>query len=180
MKKTKELPVDEQELEALSKRLEQGRLEPADYALLKALIDTIQVARWLLERNRLSMRRLQRMLFGAGTEKTSQVLPAQPACKERSKESKEKKKRKGHGRRASKDYPGAQRVKVDHQELHAGASCPDCDRGHLYDTNKPGVRVYLVGQAPVRATIYETQKLRCAVCGKLFGAAPPAEAGVEK
>ena len=62
--------------------------------------------------------------------------------------------------------------------LQAGAECPACGTGTRYEINEPGVSIRFIGQAPVRATIYELQKLSCQLCVKLFTAEPPAEAGV--
>jgi hypothetical protein len=44
----------------------------------------------------------------------------------------------------------------------------------------PGVLIRFVGQAPVQATIYQLQKLRCGLCGQVFTAAPPIGMGGEK
>jgi len=90
------------------------------------------------------------------------------------------KKRKGHGRRAAAGYWGADKVQVQHDELSVGQSCPDCDGGKLYDTNRPGMLIHLYAQPPVAGTVVEVQKLRCALCNKLFSASTPPEAGTEK
>jgi hypothetical protein len=42
------------------------------------------------------------------------------------------------------------------------------------------VLVRVAGQPPLAATIYELQKLRCGLCGQVFTAPPPAEAGEQK
>jgi hypothetical protein len=42
------------------------------------------------------------------------------------------------------------------------------------------VLIRFVGQPPVQATIYELQKLRCHLCGKLFTAQAPEQAGQRK
>jgi len=42
------------------------------------------------------------------------------------------------------------------------------------------VLVRITGQPPLTATIYELQKLRCHLCGQVFTAAAPAEAGEHK
>jgi transposase len=44
----------------------------------------------------------------------------------------------------------------------------------------PGVVVRITGQAPLQATRYELEKLRCHLCGKVFTAPLPEEAGAEK
>lgn len=40
--------------------------------------------------------------------------------------------------------------------------------------------IRLIGQAPIAATIYALEKLRCNLCGELFTAAPPPGVGTEK
>ena len=94
--------------------------------------------------------------------------------------SKTTKRRGGHGRNGAADLPGAEHVQVRLAGLQPGANCPACVDGTLYELNQPGVLIRFVGQAPVRATIYELQKLRCKLCGQLFTAEPPAEAGARK
>lgn len=44
----------------------------------------------------------------------------------------------------------------------------------------PGTLIRLTGQAPVAATVYELEKLRCNLCGKIFTAEPPADAGAKR
>jgi transposase len=44
----------------------------------------------------------------------------------------------------------------------------------------PGVLVRITGQAPLQAKVYELQKLRCNLCGKVFTAQPPEGVGSEK
>ena len=38
----------------------------------------------------------------------------------------------------------------------------------------------MVGRAPLEATVYELEKLRCNLCGKIFTAQVPDEAGKDK
>jgi len=42
-----------------------------------------------------------------------------------------------------------------------GDNCPSCKEGTVYETATPGRLVRVTGQAPVNATVYELQKLRC-------------------
>jgi transposase len=79
----------------------------------------------------------------------------------------------GHGRNGADTYTGAEKIEVRHESLQPGDPCPNCEAGTLYDTRRPGVLVRLVGQAPVGATVYYLQKLRCGLCGALFTADPP-------
>ena len=87
--------------------------------------------------------------------------------------------RPGHGRNGAEDYPGAQRVVVSHESLQPGDTCPECPKGTLY-AYPAGVLIRFAGRPPLQATIYELQKLRCHLCGKVYTAEPPAGVGREK
>ncbi len=63
--------------------------------------------------------------------------------------------------------------------MRAGDACPSCGEGTVYDKT-PGVLVRIIGQPPLGAKIYQLQKLRCHLCGQVFTAAAPAEAGPRK
>jgi len=108
------------------------------------------------------------------TEKTSVVLP--PADPQQ--QSKEK--LTGHGRNGASSYTGAKNVAVPHPELHAGDSCPGCLKGKVYPQKEPRSLVRLVGQAPLTATVYELDRLRCNLCGDVFTAPEPEGIGAEK
>ena len=41
---------------------------------------------------------------------------------------------------------------------------PECQRGKVYLQREPGVLVRLMGRAPIEATVYELEKLRCNLC----------------
>ena len=86
---------------------------------------------------------------------------------------------KGHGRNGAEAYRGAVRVDVAHSSLRAGDACPACGEGTVYD-KAPGVLVRITGQLPLAATVYQLQKLRCHLCGQVFTADAPAEAGPTK
>jgi hypothetical protein len=65
--------------------------------------------------------------------------------------------------------------------LKAGDTCPDAEcGGKVYAQRDPGVLVRVKGQAPIAATVYELEKLRCHLCGKVFTAAAPEGAGEKK
>jgi transposase len=79
----------------------------------------------------------------------------------------------GHGRNASQAYSGAPIVECDHPDLQPGDRCPECDKGRVYDS-PPKSLVKVVGQAPLGATIYRVQRLRCRLCDAIFNAPLPA------
>jgi hypothetical protein len=94
-------------------------------------------------------------------------------------ESKDDKPAPGHGRYGAEQYAGAEQVDVPHPDLCAGDKCPDCQAGMVYN-KAPSVFVRFTGQAPLHATVYRLQRLRCNLCGKIFTAPAPAGMGDQK
>lgn len=88
-------------------------------------------------------------------------------------------KRKGHGRTAARDYPGAERVPVAHPSQKVGDRCPQCGRGRLYAMESSD-HIELTAAPPVRATRFECEVLRCSACQTTSTAPLPAEASGEK
>jgi transposase len=187
------IEMDPAEFEELMRRAEQGAFEEGDYAKIRGVLKAYLYVLELVDKKSTSIARLRKLLFGATTEKTADVVgreaatPAanvdagasDPASSAPAGEEQTPKK-PGHGRNGADDYPGATRVKVGHPSLKPGDACPECVRGKAYEMADPGVLIRLIGQPPVAATIYELQKLRCNLCGKIFTAQPPAEAGAKK
>jgi transposase len=186
MKPTSEhLDVSTQELEALLERARQQPLEPDGYEKLKAAIRTLGYVTELLENRVATLETLRRLLCQSSTEKTDQVLkragievneknhkPAgQPAGKTAP---------PGHGRNGAAAYRKASRVQVRHARLASGDQCPDCERGKVYPQRDPGVLVRIKGQVPIDATVYELERLRCNLCGKIFTAEAPEGVGEQK
>lgn len=133
-----------------------------------------------LEDKEISLKRLRRMLFGPTSEKTSQVTASQGSASPQARAGDDPAKTPppGHGRNGADAYPGARTEAVPHQRLKSGDHCPSCRKGKVYDQRgRPGTLVRLMGQPPIAAMIYLLQKLRCNLCGKIFQAKPPAEAG---
>ena len=153
-------------------------LEAEDLAKLRAAVDTLGFLTQELESKGASVQRLRHLLFGSKTESTRQVLgqPARRGGKRRDRG----KKRKGHGRNGAAAYRGAERVRVAHPSLGHGAPCPDCAKGKVYGQSDPAVLVRVKGMAPLRATVYEMDRLRCHLCGKVFTAETPAGMGTQK
>ena len=182
MKEPRRLTVDAAQLAAVAQRLERRSLEPDDYELLKVVIDTVCFLSRLVQQKATSIQRLLRVIFGERTEKTSAVLQrdSPDRLSPASASGAAKAKRKGHGRRAATAYWGARKISVPHGQLKAGDVCPICAASKLYDTRRPAVLLHLHAQPAIAGTVFELEKLRCALCGKLFSAAAPAEAGQEK
>ncbi len=86
---------------------------------------------------------------------------------------------KGHGRNSAGTYTGARKVFI-HAKLACGDACPECTRGRVYTQRQPKTLVRVVGQAPVEATVYEMERLRCNACGQMFTAEEPEGIGPDK
>lgn len=160
---------------------------PAQYLLLERVFATFVYVMVSLQNAKTSIKRFQRMLFGARTEHKRNVLeraavahdlgtqdgtgsaaplpqPVVPAPEPSP---------PGHGRNAAQAYSGAPIVQCDHTELASGDRCPQCDKGRVYDS-PPSSIVKVVGQAPLGATVYKLQRLRCRLCDTVFTAPLPA------
>jgi len=87
----------------------------------------------------------------------------------------------GHGRNDSAAYRrGAKTIRIAHDKLAYGDSCPECARGNVYLQKEPRALVRIVGQAPLAATVYELERLRCNARGQVFTAEEPEGVGPEK
>ena len=86
----------------------------------------------------------------------------------------------GHGRNGARSYTGAKKVAVPHATLHTGDTCPGCEKGKVYPQKEPKTLVRIIGQAPLAATVYELDRLRCNLCGEVFTAQEPEGIGPEK
>lgn len=124
----------------------------------------------------------ERLVRGRNTEKTNAVLgdEGNPAPVEEAQPEESEHKPAGHGRNGASAYRGAEKVEVAHQTLHSGNRCPDCERGNVYEQKEPKALVRIRGQAPLAATVYELERLRCNACGQIFTAQEPEGIGPEK
>jgi transposase len=95
-------------------------------------------------------------------------------------EEKPKKKVKGHGRLAASAYGAAEHIAVPHATLRVGGRCSDGCQGKLYPLPEPATIVRIFGQAPLSATCWDCEQLRCNTCGKVQTARAPEEAQGEK
>jgi transposase len=120
----------------------------------------------------------EKLVRKRSTEKTKAVLPqeAAPVDKPGSGESAPD----GHGRNGAAAFTGANRVAVAHGLLHSGDQCPECHRGRVYRQKEPSTLVRFVGHAPLEATVFEMERLRCNACGEVFTAEEPPAARADK
>ena len=176
------IDLDLEQVDALLKRVESGSLQPGDYEIIKAMVETIHLLSQAVDEKAASIRRLLRMLFGDRTEKLQKVIKeTSPSAKKLSEDRTDKNdKPKGHGRIAAAEYTGAEKVNVPHEDLKPGDRCPGCLRGKVYEMKVPEVVVRVTGKAPLQATVYQMQRLRCNLCGEIFKAAAPDGIGDEK
>jgi hypothetical protein len=168
-------------IEELDALVEQARpaLDEAGYQKLKAAVRTLSVMTAMLESRGTTVEGLRNM-FGRGTtEKTASVLK-NAGIPEEKPPAPPKPKAAGHGRNGANAYRGANKLQVAHPSLRSGDRCPECQQGKVYLQREPGVLVRLIGRAPIEATIYELEKLRCNLCGELFTAKAPDGIGNEK
>ena len=199
------LVVNGFDIHALKSIIERASLNDPDRELLSNAVETLSFLTHEIEKKGATIARLRKMLFGPTSEKTKDVLSfledeasgekssndsdenhtkssdtSAPDAKEEKDKKKKKKKRKGHGRRGADDYVGAEQVEVDHELLQHKDHCPCCDKGKVYLQNDPTVLVRVKGVAPLTATVYKKQRLRCHLCSKVFTAQSPEGIGDKK
>ena len=182
------IDLDVAEVRALVE-LTRTALDAKDHEKLKAILETFLWMMAELEKKTTTLERLRKDLSinTKKTEKTREVLKGpgeaeSPQGNEKSGEEseKEKKKPKGHGRNGADAYEGAEKVHVPHELLKAGDPCPECEQGKVYVLRVPSKLVRVRGQAPLQATVYELERLRCNLCGEVFRAKAPENVGEKK
>ena len=164
MKKTprRRVDVNVEELDRVIDETEKGPLSEADRQKLRTALHAL----------------IERLQPHAKTEKTSSVFGESGNAATEEDASQEQP--AGHGRNGADAYRAAEKVRVAHARLVHGDRCPDCDRGNVYTQKEPKALVRIVGQAPLAATVYELERLRCNACGQVFTAEEPEGVGPEK
>jgi transposase len=196
MAKGEEIPkTNPAEIENLVKQIRGANLEPSVKEKIERLLRTILILVEFLQQKNTSIKKLREMLFGKRTEKhhmkkadgeqkadwsgkadeeKSQAVGNQaPKVEQSASGDKEKPNRKGHGRRAISDYPGAKVVKCRHEHLKVGDNCPGLCSGRLYELKEPTSLLQFIGQPLIQATNYEREVLRCAKCQQRYVAPLP-------
>jgi len=189
------LELTMEQLQKLVERARKGPLSEEEYYQLKAAIETLGYLTQLMEDQDTTIQRLRHVLFGTSTEKMEKVLPNELQNQESgagtdsvdaspdgtsSEAEAAASPRAGHGRNGVQAYGGSNQIQVSHSSLKKGDRCPECQKGKLYERGTPGVLVRVKGQAPLSATVYELQKIRCNLCGEVYTAEPPEGVGPEK
>jgi len=160
MKLTAEtIEVSIQELETLVDDALQQPLSEENHRKRKGAIETLaELARMLADPETTLSQWRALLLKAATTEKTGKTLKRagiEPSGQAGKDKKAGQKKRKGHGRKPA-------------------------GKGKLYPLKEPGVRVRIVGQAPIQAAVYELERMRCNLCGEVFEAPAPEGVGEDK
>jgi transposase len=159
------IDVDVEELDRVIDTAENGPLSKADREKLKTTLHAL----------------VERLARKRNTEKTNSVLEpkasssaaAEPPVPEPPAPA-------GHGRNAASAFTGGEKVCVQHAQLKSGDVCPECRAGRVYRQKEPATLIRIVGQPPLKATVFEMERLRCNGCGEVFTASEPQSAGREK
>lgn len=160
-------------VEELFRRFDADALTKEDRPIVRAMMEGYVLLGHAVKEKNGKIHKLIRMIFGAKTEKARNILPdSLPKTKGKKATS------KGHGRNGAASYTGGRKVGISHALLKSGDACPGCHKGKVYPI-EPGVTVRITGGAPLTATSFELEKLRCNLCGEVFTAKPPDE-GSEK
>lgn len=189
-KPPKRIDLNSEDIDALLDRVQSNSLTPEDHEIIKGLFETVEYLGQLADQKGQSVKRLLRMLFGSKTEKSSDILgselnPEVSGADEEDADTPEEpdppeKPIKGHGRRKASDYLTGERICVHHESLKSGEVCPKCHKGKVYPVKDPKTLVRVKGNTPFTATVYELEKLRCRLCGKVFTAQPKEDIGDER
>ena len=169
--KRRRIDVNLKELDQVLEGARQAPLSDPDYEKIKtalhALVDALTKPR--------------------STEKSSAVLGkkdepgAQPETESSAQQDQTSgSKPPGHGRNGADAFESAQKVETKHRQLKSGDGCPECPKGKVYVQKEPKPLIRIVGQAPIQATVYELERLRCNLCGQVFTADPPEGVGADK
>jgi len=168
------LKITPEGMQALIERLRARAILADDYELIIAIMEAHVLLDSTLAEKQGTVMKLLRMLFGAKTEKKKTVLPDHVVKPNVPKEAS-----KGHGRNSRHAYTGSNKITVAHPVLKSGDPCPECHKGRVYP-GAPSVVVRITGGAPLAATSWELEKLRCNLCGEVFTPPLPEKAGTAK
>jgi len=188
-------PIERVEIsmDELEQILEQGKTRPLtdeECTKLRKALETLVYVTDLVGDQDTTIGRLRRILFGASTEKTRNVVGhrdgsnadrppdgQEGGCAPDAGSESRQEKPKGHGRNGAAAVTGARRVCVPHGSLKPGERCPKCGKGKIYRIKEPAVVVRITGRAPLEATVYELERWRCNLCGEVFTAEAPEGVG---
>jgi hypothetical protein len=172
-----------QQVQALIDRGQQRSFAEQDYPIVVTILRNYFTLDYAHQEKSHTIIRLLNRFFGHRTEKSREVLknasPEQELPNPSTSPGKDTpgEKPKGHGRNGASAYQGAQKVCVPHG-CYQGRPCLSVSR-QAYPFGALGVEVRMAVGTP-DATVYELEKLRCNLCGKVFTAPVAEEAGKDK
>jgi len=181
--------VDVSELRGIVARTGTQPISADEQEKLRSAIETLAFLTAEIEAKGTSIEQLRYFLFGARSERASKVLDKSVANNANASAGGDgdggdgknaADKPKGHGRNGASAYPGATKVRVPHPGLCGGDGCPECIKGKVYPLEEPSTLVRVRGVAPLQATLYARDRLRCNLCGEVFTAPSPAGVGETK
>ena len=169
------------------------------YALLEGVLGSFVYLMRAVQDAKISIRRLQQMMFGARTESSANLFTAAPGGAAADSTSPAvvtsadptaaaaanddaaatvgtdavPKSPKGHGRNGAQAYCNSPVVEVSVPNLVSGDPCPLCATGKVYES-PPRVIVKVIGQPPLVANIFRLKRLRCRLCDAIFTGPMPA------
>src|SRR5215471_12515817 len=151
------LDVDVEELDRVIDAAESGPLSKADRQKLKTALHAL----------------VERLAQKRSTEKTNSVLEPTTSSTATEPPAPESSAPAGHGRNAASAFTGAETVSIQHAQLKPGDPCPECREGRVYRQKEPKTLIRIVGQGPLKATVFEIERLRCNACCQVFTAEEP-------
>jgi hypothetical protein len=188
-------------------RVKANALQEGDCEIIEAMINTIIALKQSYEKGKIYIKRLLMMIFGSKTEKKKKVLkkkdignnqsddkqidqmlpsdnqnddqPIGQDVEENKAGDSPDKDTKGHGRNGADVFAGAQQEYVAHTTMKPGDPCTLCD-GKVYEYKKPEIIIRFFGQSPVKAIIWNLERLRCNLCGAMFTPDLPEKAKGDK
>ena len=196
--------INVKEIEQLLARAQQGPMSAEDRELIwNMAMSYLRVSATLADKHA-TLAKLRKALFGSPSERlkdlckggddgddkpgASQVPPENAGESKNPKgtegtdqPAKPDQPKKGHGRNGADAYQGAKKITVPLDSPKRGEACPcaGCN-GRVYDLAEPSYLVRVTGQTPILASVYELERLRCNLCGKVYKANAPEGIGEEK
>lgn len=178
--------VDISKLEQLLVEVRKREFSETNAKLIEQIIILTMNVYVALNEKKVSIQKVKKIFFddkNAKNKQDTKILNKKETINKAIEEQTKKNKKtiKGHGRNSTEEYKGAKKVYIKHDELKVGGKCPDkgC-LGHLQNYYRKAKFVRLEGQAPIGATIYEQEILRCSACQYCYTAKLPKEVPAEK
>lgn len=187
-KRPKRIDFTAEEIEFLIQRIETQSLDADDFPLLADLVRAMIWMEGSLREKSLSIARLK-AVFGIKTEsahKLKGLLNAKANTGDKGSSGKnssennliqqpsDKNPAKGHGHRPASDYEEAELIKIAHEVLQKGFTCPACGKGKLFNL-AAGTVLRITGQPWLHVCVYKPERLRCPICQEVFTARLPKE-----